>query len=56
MVYGHYVTSHVLDDVINLERYVTRCLDDLSQIYFKSAFVVHALDINRWSFVLMLAL
>ena len=35
--------------VINLERYVTKrlLLDDLSHIYLKFLFVVHALNMNR---------
>ena len=57
-VYGRYVTSHICPRryVINLERYVTKHLDDLSQIYFKFLFVVHAFNINRWLFALLFAL
>ena len=53
-----YVTSHIClrRYVINLERYVTKRLDDLSQIYLKFLFVVHALNINRWLFALLFAL
>ena len=57
-VYGRYVTSHICPRrcVINLEQYVTKRLDDLSQIYFKFLFVVHTLNINRWLFAFLLAL
>ena len=54
-VYVRHVTSHICPRryVINLEKYVTKRLDDLSQIYF---IVVHALNINRWLFALLFAL
>lgn len=39
-MYGHYVTSHTCPRqcVINLERYVTKRVDDLSHVYFILSF------------------